>query len=156
MVLYICHCHWLAFLSAFSHLQLIQNSAPSSICWCQSDIRIVSLKWYCHHLFEFIDFKTIKVISCFNLKRMKKVTRWRCNTKKNLKTTISALLTCKCQTSERPNWRPLWRAKIQSRLNEFRQFFFAVFQFWLNTNALNYNYYYYFFFWFFDPLAARQ
>ena len=26
-------CHWLAFLSAFSHLQLIQNSAPSTICW---------------------------------------------------------------------------------------------------------------------------
>ena len=23
-------CHWLAFLSAFSHLQLIQNSAPST------------------------------------------------------------------------------------------------------------------------------
>ena len=33
-------CHWLAFLSAFSHLQLIQNSAPSTICWCQCDIRI--------------------------------------------------------------------------------------------------------------------
>ena len=34
-------CDWLAFLSAFSHLQLIQNSAPSTICWCQCDIRIV-------------------------------------------------------------------------------------------------------------------
>ena len=33
-------CHWLAFLSDFSHLQLIQNSAPSTICWCQCDIRI--------------------------------------------------------------------------------------------------------------------
>ena len=33
-------CHLLAFLSAFSHLQLIQNSAPSTICWCQWDIRI--------------------------------------------------------------------------------------------------------------------
>ena len=34
------NCDWLAFLSAFSHLQLIQNSAPSNICWCQCDIRI--------------------------------------------------------------------------------------------------------------------
>ena len=33
-------CHWLAFLSAFSHLQLIQNSVPSTICWCQCDILI--------------------------------------------------------------------------------------------------------------------
>ena len=31
---------WLGFLSAFSHLQLIQNLAPSTICWCQCDIRI--------------------------------------------------------------------------------------------------------------------
>ena len=33
-------CDWLAFLSAFSYLQLIQNTAPSTICWCQCDIRI--------------------------------------------------------------------------------------------------------------------
>ena len=33
-------CHWLAFLSAFSHLQRIQNSAPSTVCWCQYDIQI--------------------------------------------------------------------------------------------------------------------
>ena len=32
--------HWLAFLSAISHLQLIQNSTPSTICWCQCDIQI--------------------------------------------------------------------------------------------------------------------
>ena len=33
-------CDWLAFLSVFSHLQLIQNSAPSTICWCHCDIWI--------------------------------------------------------------------------------------------------------------------
>ena len=39
-------CHWPAFLSAFSHLQLIQNSAPSTICWCQCDIRMgYKAKW---------------------------------------------------------------------------------------------------------------
>ena len=26
-------CHWLGFLSDFSHLQLIQNLAPSTIMW---------------------------------------------------------------------------------------------------------------------------
>ena len=35
-------CHWRAFLSAFSHSQLIQKSAPSTICWCQCDIRIIT------------------------------------------------------------------------------------------------------------------
>ena len=34
----------LAFLSILSHWQLIQNSAQSTIVWCQCDIRIVS--WY--------------------------------------------------------------------------------------------------------------
>ena len=33
-------CHLLAFLSAFSYIQLMQNSAPSTICWCQCDIQI--------------------------------------------------------------------------------------------------------------------
>ena len=33
-------CHLLAFLSAFSSIQLMQNSAPSTVYWCQCDIRI--------------------------------------------------------------------------------------------------------------------
>ena len=37
-------CHWLAFLSGFSHIQLIQISAPSTICWCQCDIQILVTK----------------------------------------------------------------------------------------------------------------
>ena len=37
-------CHWIAFFSAFSHLHLVQNSASSTICWCQCDIQI---KKYC-------------------------------------------------------------------------------------------------------------
>ena len=37
-------CDWLVFLSAFSHLQLIQNSALSTICWCQCDIQILKGK----------------------------------------------------------------------------------------------------------------
>ena len=34
-------CHWIAFLSGFSHLQLIQNSAPSIIRFCLCNIWIV-------------------------------------------------------------------------------------------------------------------
>ena len=48
-------CQWLAFLSAFSHLQLIQNSGPSTICWCQCDIQIREvLKVFLVDLFEYI------------------------------------------------------------------------------------------------------
>ena len=45
----------------------------------------------------FKDVKSIQVISDFNLKRMKQISRWRCGTKIskiNLKTMISPLLRC--------------------------------------------------------------
>ena len=39
-------CYWLASRSKCSHRQLIQNSAPSTIVWCQCDIQIdVWLVW---------------------------------------------------------------------------------------------------------------
>ena len=34
-------CHLLAFLSAFSYIQLMQNSSPSTIYWCQCDIQMM-------------------------------------------------------------------------------------------------------------------
>ena len=36
-------CQRLAFLISLSHLQLIQNSAPSTIVWRQCDIQITDL-----------------------------------------------------------------------------------------------------------------
>ena len=43
---------WLAFLSSFSHWQVIQNPAPSTIVWRQCDIRITTklLSQKRHHL----------------------------------------------------------------------------------------------------------
>ena len=35
-------CEWLAFLNISGRSQMIQNSAPSTIVWCQCDIRIGS------------------------------------------------------------------------------------------------------------------
>ena len=36
-------CKWPAFLSSFSCLQVIQNLAPSTIVWCQCDIKLHQL-----------------------------------------------------------------------------------------------------------------
>ena len=37
------NCKLPAFLSSFSHLQVIQNLAPSTILWCQCDIQMALL-----------------------------------------------------------------------------------------------------------------
>ena len=77
----------------------------------------------------FIDVKSIQVISGFNLKRMKKIARWRCGTKiskTNLKTMISPLLTrpqgCQgCQKIWKTKLKTTlvsWSAKIQPKLNK--------------------------------------
>ena len=46
-------CHWLASLSAFSHLQLIQNSVPFTIFWRQCDIWITNDEFKCQNRVNF-------------------------------------------------------------------------------------------------------
>ena len=105
--------------------------------------------------------KSLKVISSFNLKRMKKIVRWHCGTKiskTNLKAIISPLLSCPqgcqgCQKNLGPNWRQLWWVeairfspnwikfkKLSEKrvsLKLFVQFwqFFTVSSIWLNLST---------------------
>ena len=46
-------CDWLVFLSAFSHLQLIQNSVPFTIFWRQCDIWITNDEFKCQNRVNF-------------------------------------------------------------------------------------------------------
>ena len=55
-------CHWLAFLSAFSHLQLIQDLEPSTICWCQCDIRMSNEEWKMRIFFAFWEYLNFKIV----------------------------------------------------------------------------------------------
>ena len=95
---------------------------------------IIKEVWIVYRLFLvilslFIDFKSIQVISGFNLKRMKNIGRWHCSTKiskTNLKSIKSPLLTLpqgcqgcqKIQNTKLKTTLVSWSAKIWPNLNK--------------------------------------
>ena len=71
-------------------------------------------------ILAFIAIKLLKVISSFNLKRMKKIVRWHCGrkiSKTNLKAIISPLLTCPhgCQGCQN-----IWKTQLKTTLGELK------------------------------------